>query len=315
MLPLNISTPSEKVNHSSPNFHRFVKRPLDLRVFIPKGYLRDAYLEWKAMANPATSVSIAGVRDMAKRQSVDYSTAFRQKKALVKLGVMKCTPRWKPGCNKRSRLTNEYTFPVLDENFLLERCQGGTGKNARVKQELDLKQTTTLPAPEARMCKTEPVRIERPKPNPEVWQAEQQARELRQARAARQAAARQRRYAEAKAAPRLEGRSRRHQTPVTPAQESACEVLRLLGMSEGCRRYRDAIANAMERSGADVRRCVEPMALAWAEYQSEREMLFCPVGMERFFDESLWCHRSEWRYDREALAAMRRNAQARIGMA
>jgi hypothetical protein len=322
-MPLNISSPAQKSNppqdNCSSNVRRFVKRQLNLNDFIASGRLRDAYLEWKAKANPATGVSIVGVRDMAERQGVDYSTAFRQKTALVKLGVMKCTPRWKestaPGC-RRSRLTNEYTFPILDENFLLGSCRGGTGKIARVKQELDLKTNNYTTAPEARICENQPARTEpeRPRPDPEVWRAEQQARELRQARAVRQAASRQRRYTEAKAAPRLEGRSRRHHAPLTPVQQAAGEVLRLVGMDEGCWRYRQAIARAMERSGGDLSRMVEPMALAWAEYQCDREILFCPLGMERFFDENLWCNRSEWRYDRESLAAIRRNTHARIGM-
>jgi hypothetical protein len=308
MLPHNILTPTQKSNTPSINFRPFVKRPKDLPRFIRKGYLRDAYAAWLATAHPDTRTSVVGVRDMAKELGVDYSTAFRYKVALVRLGVMISTPRIKEGC-VRSRLTNQYTFPILDENFLLERCQGGTGKNARVKQDLDLKQTTTQPAPEARMYENLPVRIEpeRPRPDPEVYQAEQQARELRQARAARQATARQRRYAEAKAAPRLAGRSQRHHAPPAPIHEAACQVLRLCGMSERCYQERVAIAGAMEREGGNPLRHVEAMTQAWLLYQDEAWKLYMPCGMRRFFDTGLWLDKDLWRYDRDYIERRRRN--------
>jgi hypothetical protein len=56
------------------------------------------------------------------------------------------------------------------------------------------------------------------------------------------------------------------------------------------------------------------MATEWLTYCDEGPKLHMPLGMERFFNEGLWCNAGLWRYDREWLAEMRRGVHARIGM-
>lgn len=159
----------------------------------------------------------------------------------------------------------------------------------------------------------EPPRPEpqRPIPDPEVWQAEQEAlRQRREQRSARKAVARQAHYARAKAAPRLEGRSRRHHEPPTPVQEAAGDVLQLNGVAVPNYSLRRATEAAVElysrREGLRPKLCVERMVLAWATYQRDYDVIIGAVGMERFYGEGVWCNPKGWRYDHEALSRARR---------
>jgi hypothetical protein len=159
----------------------------------------------------------------------------------------------------------------------------------------------------------EPPRPEpqRPIPDPEVWQAEQEALRLRhQQRRDRKAVKRQAHYAEVKAAPRLEGRSRRHHEPPTPVQEAAGEVLQLNGVAvpnDGLRRATEAgLELYSRREGLRPKLCVERMVLAWAAYQRDYDVIIGAVGMERFYGEGVWCNPKGWRYDHEAMSRSRR---------
>ena len=203
-----------------------------------------------------------------------------------------------------SEIKNDPTPPVMDDSRLLI-------KNLSLSTEVQVHS----PAIAEEMCGNEPEPIheepKRPIPDPEVWQAEQEAlRQRREQRSARKAVARQAHYARAKAAPRLEGRSRRHHEPPTPVQEAAGEVLQLNGVavpSEGLRRATEAAVELYSRrEGLRPKLCVERMVLAWAAYQRDYDVIIGAVGMERFYGEGVWCNPKGWRYDHEALARARR---------
>jgi hypothetical protein len=153
-----------------------------------------------------------------------------------------------------------------------------------------------------------------PKPNPEARQAEAEARQVRQelraARSRRKTASRTAHYAAVRDRSSLGQRSRRHhEAQLTPAQKAAVEVLALCGVVESNWRLRDAIAAAMElairHNGGTPLRLVEGMVLAWGVYLDDSDVLRCPVGMERFFTDGLWCNRKLWRYDEEKLKKWR----------
>ena len=208
-----------------------------------------------------------------------------------------------------SESKNDPTPRVINESRLLI-------KNCSLKTKLQ----DTPPNPPAiaeGMCVNtlEPIHEEpqRPAPDPEVRQAEHEARRWREERRARKAVARQAHYAKAKAQPRFEGRSRRHHEAPMPVQEAANEVMRLNGVAVPRRGLRRAVEAAIELTGLKPSLCVEDMAIAWAEYQSVRHLLFGDVGMERFYGDGAWCNPKSWRYDRDKLKQRQEYMRNSIG--
>jgi hypothetical protein len=292
---------------------RYAPRHEDLSEYMP-ARVQITYLAFRATMNPATRTSIAGIRDIALKTGRDVKTVRIHAQLLDKLGVMPSEKRSKfTITGKRVNLTKRYYFPQLDEDFLASKREGGTPETGRGSTLADLEQTTTTTtAPQGGVYvdyseRDQPEAPKRPTPDPEVWQAEQEA--LRQRRA-KQHEKRQAHYARAKAMPRLEGRSRRHHEAPTPIQEAAGEVLQLNGVAVPCDRLRRATEAAVElysrREWLRPKLCVERMVLAWAAYQRDNDVLIGAVGMERFYGEGVWCNPKGWRYDHEALARARR---------
>ena len=270
-----------------------------------------------------TRTSVAGVDDLAKAMGVKRRAAQRRMRKLEQeYGVIRCGMR---RCGRLSNLTNIYTFPILDENFLESRRHRGGVVDDTVIQSKILKPATTTTSAQAREeCANLPIEVkspERPKPDPAVWEAEETARRMREERRAREARKRQARYAEAQLRPRhsrsLGDRSQRHHEPPTPVREAAREVMRLLGISLPSWRLRLAIEGAVElcarREGRSPSCCVERLVWDWTEYQRESALLFMPVGRERFFGEGFWCDRESWRYDDKKLEQLRMSVAAAVG--
>lgn len=156
---LSINIPScrhelqRKFDKSSPRQHRsegrFIKRIHGLQRFIPKAHLRDTYLAMQESMNLETRVSFTGNRELAERRGVDVRTLQRHLAALELLGVIVRTLR---KYALHSNHSNRYTFPLLNDDFLMARfVPGGGDTNVTVKPVPKIEiQTTTARAPEAR---------------------------------------------------------------------------------------------------------------------------------------------------------------------
>jgi hypothetical protein len=128
---------------------RFTKRIHGLQGFIPKAHLRDTYLAMQESMNLETRVSFTGNRELAERRGVDVRTLQRHLAALERLGVIVRTLR---KYAQHSNHTNRYTFPLLNEDFLMGRLVSGGGDiRVTVKPLPEIeKQATTPRAPTAR---------------------------------------------------------------------------------------------------------------------------------------------------------------------
>ena len=180
------------------------------------------------------------------------------------------------------------------------------------KQELTtstLKTTTPREVSRSEVTITEPEPKTPPAPSPAqvAWEAarakrrEQDHRDHlrkkseyeargREWRRSRQAAKRQARHAKAKAAPRLAGRSKRHQKSTVTIYQAALHVMAVQGVSESLWQTRRAIEHSlvrwMETYGVPVERAVNALVAKWREYVCLP--LEYPSGMMTWFGECRW---------------------------
>lgn len=119
---------------------RFTKRVRGLERFIRKSYLRETYLVLQTWMNEKTRTCWPGVEEVAERSGVHRDTIRKHLRSLEGLGVIVTTMRRK-SCH--SNLTSVYFFPLLNEDFLLQRARGASPQNAGVKQIPEIKEQTT----------------------------------------------------------------------------------------------------------------------------------------------------------------------------
>ena len=266
--------------------HRFTKRVHGLDLFIPKAHLRDSYLMMQETMSLQNRTSFSGVSEFAERGSRDVRTIQRHLAALVGLGVVVRTFR---KASRGSNHTSRYTFPILNEDFLLQRyLPGGGDTNVTVKPLPEEKHTTTTtPLPpkgggEVHSLAVDRTEPQRPVPSAEVHEALQQARELR---AQRKTERRSRRHERA--------RESKHSRPEpSPVQQAVRHVMVVLRVCPGLWATRSAIQTSVERWMVERQVCAEAAANAliarWKDYELLSRRLEYPCGMLLWFGGCRW---------------------------
>jgi hypothetical protein len=151
--------------------------------------------------------------------------------------------------------------------------------------------------------------VERPKPNPEVRQSEQQGRDLRahyrELRRQRQQERRQEHYRKV----RERGPQRRCKA-YTPVEEAAGHVMACIGVAPSMRLTRAAIVQALETHGGELAAAVNALVAKWKDYATldyPRKFMYKPIG---FFGGNHWQDESRWGLDHDRMAEA---MQASIG--
>ena len=114
----NIDENPRKTRRSQNLEGRFTKRILGLSRFIPKAHLRDTYLVMQETMCFKTRTCFPSIPDLAERRGVDVRTLQKHINALELLGV---TVRTLRKSSRSSNYTSMFTFPLLNEEFLMNR--------------------------------------------------------------------------------------------------------------------------------------------------------------------------------------------------
>ena len=173
------STCKPESSEFSVNNTFFVKRQNDLERFISSPLLRDAYLALQRWMNRGTRTCYPEHRRVAEVLGCSVRTVQRRLRALEAIGVIITLHRKQRGC-RNTNLSNHYTFPLLNDDFLM--CRGVGVKSVMVKRETKIEEQATTPGAGAPRpihdWKPDPPR---PKPDPEVVAAVEQAKQFRRA--------------------------------------------------------------------------------------------------------------------------------------
>lgn len=176
ILSSRTSNRNPKTSEFSVNNPFFVKRQSDLEMFIASPVLRDAYLTLMRWMNRETRTCFPEHRRVAEAMKCSIRTLQRRLRALEALGVI-ITKHRKKSC--RSNLSNFYTFPLLNDDFLRDRCQEVGVKSVMVKRDIEIKEQTTTGAVAPKPIHNWKPDPPRPKPDPEILASIERGRELR----------------------------------------------------------------------------------------------------------------------------------------
>jgi hypothetical protein len=114
----NVDENPHKTRRSQNLEGRFTKRILGLGRFISKAHLRDTYLVMQETMCFKTRTCFPSIPDLAERRGVDVRTLQKHINALELLGV---TVRTLRKSSRSSNYTSMFTFPLLNEEFLMNR--------------------------------------------------------------------------------------------------------------------------------------------------------------------------------------------------